>query len=140
MPLTKCIRCVKLFNKIDNPLCGDCIPVEEDDFDTIRTFVSVNEDKNANEVSEATGVDLKCVLRMIDNGNIATISHNAGKIGAQCGQCGAPALSATQKLCQDCLDKLNLKMMATRQSLMMDQQKSDGGTSTREMLQEKRKK
>ena len=138
MPLTKCIRCVKLFNKIDSPLCQDCIPLEEDDFETIRAYVNLNEHKNANEVSEATNVDIKCVLRMIDNGNIATVSNSESSGPISCGQCGAPALSSTQKLCQKCLDKLNFKMMATRQNLMMGQKK-DEGSSTRDMLQEKRK-
>ena len=121
MPLTKCIRCKTLFNKLDNPICPDCESAEEQDFETVRTFVYENEGFNATQVAEETGVDLDCVMRMIERGNIATIDADKSGDAATCGQCGAPAISTTKRLCEDCLEKLNVKMMQTHKTLQEEQ-------------------
>ena len=139
MPLTKCVRCKKLFNKMENPVCGDCMPAEQDDFETIRKYVAENEGADALVVSKATGVDINCVNRMIENGNIATLSADLDASSFTCGQCGAPAISSTKRLCQDCLDKLNLKMMATRKDMEVEQQNNRlKGSSVHEVLNSKR--
>lgn len=142
MPLSKCLRCEKLFNKIDNPICTDCLPSEEDDFETIRNSVNENPGINAEGISELSGVDIKCVLRMIDRGSISTVPNITELSTVTCGQCGAPAISASKKLCQECLDKLNRKMMEVRQSIQIVAKKKmevEGYSGVRDSLQKKRK-
>ena len=111
MPLAKCVRCDKLFDKTALPVCNDCVPAEEADYETIRTFLADHPDSRAELVSEATGVSVLCVLRMVDEGRIL----NATKASAvKCGRCGAPAISAAKKLCTHCLEELNKELLKQR--------------------------
>lgn len=121
MPLTKCVRCEKLFNKLTDPICSQCIPEEETDVDIIKECMDQNPDVNAEMVSGMTGVDIKCVLRMIDTGSISNITVSGADV--KCGQCGAPAISASKKLCQACLEKLNQKMLQARKAIQIDSKK-----------------
>jgi hypothetical protein len=144
MPLTKCLRCEKLFNKTTAPICTLCTPAEDADFEIIRSCVNENPDINAEAVAKLTSVDIKCVLRMIESGNISTVAITEMGSDFKCGQCGAPAISASKKLCQSCLEKLNKKMMQTRQSLQMGNKSQPqvgeyNSTSVRSSLDQKRK-
>ena len=58
MPLTKCVRCEKLFNKTTSAICPQCTPDEEADFEAVRDCMDVNPDVNAEMVAEMTGVDI----------------------------------------------------------------------------------
>ncbi|PCJ67067.1 MAG: hypothetical protein COA73_00165 [Candidatus Hydrogenedentota bacterium] len=139
MPLTKCVRCEKLFNKVNGPVCSVCMPTEETDFDTIRSTIEDNPDINAETVSELSGVSVACVLRMMDSGLISNISLG-DKV--KCGQCGAPAISPTKKLCQNCLESLNRKMLDARKSIQLNQKKkveSGGYNSVRELIDAKKR-
>lgn len=117
MPLTKCPRCETLFDKTSSPLCRGCIDEEEKDYELIRSTIDENPDLNAEGVAEVSGVDLKCVMRMLDTGKIAAI-----RIGekVECGRCGAPAISVSQRLCQSCLNKLNREMIETKKKINID--------------------
>jgi hypothetical protein len=140
MPLTKCIRCEKLFNKTTNAICPQCVPDEELDVNTIITCMDQNPDVNAEMVSEMTGVDIKCVLRMIDSGSITNVSISGSDV--KCGQCGAPAISASKKLCQSCLEKLNQKMLQARKAIQIDSKKKvqvGEHSSVRQSLDKKRR-
>lgn len=140
MPLTKCPRCGTLFDKISFPVCRGCTEDEEQDYEVIRDAVQEHPELNAEAVAELTGVDLKCVMRMLDAGRIANI-----QIGAkvECGRCGAPAISMAKRLCQGCLDKLNREMMETKQKIRLDSRKKNveigGYTTVRDELNRKRK-
>ena len=142
MPLSKCLRCKELFNKIENPICTRCMPEEESDFEKVRDYVKDNPENNSEVVAEMTGVDIKCVNRMVDQGNIAMVIPDDLGSAPQCGQCGAPAISASKKLCQPCLDQLNKKMMTARKNIKIGQKKkTEVGeyNSVRSSLDEKRK-
>jgi len=140
MPLTKCIRCEKLFNRTTTPICPQCASSEESDFDLIRECIDDNPEVNAEMVAEMTGVDMRCVLRMLDTGAISNVSLSGSS--AKCGQCGAPAISASKKLCQSCLEKLYQKMMQARKSIQIEQKKKvqvGEFSSVRQAVEDKRK-
>lgn len=140
MPLTKCLRCDKLFNKTTNPVCPTCQPAEEEDFDKVRDCVEKNPDVNAEQVAELTEVDLNVVMRMIDLGSISVVDLEAGKI--KCGQCGAPAISASKRLCQSCLQKLNQKMLKARKDIQFGKKKDvqvNEMNSVRKTIEEKKR-
>lgn len=84
MPLTKCVRCDKLFNKTANPICPQCVPTEDEDHQLVRDCMEENPEVNAEMVSEMTGVDINCVLRMIDSGSISAVSLTGESV--KCGQ------------------------------------------------------
>ena len=141
MPLTKCPRCTTLFDKTTSPVCRGCIEEEEKDYDLIRDTIEGHPDLNAEGVAELSGVELKCVMRMMDSGKIATI-----RIGEkiECGRCGAPAISVSQRLCQSCLDKLNREMIEAKKKMKVSTYKKKdveigGYTSVRSTVEKKRR-
>ena len=136
MALSKCVRCAKLFNKIKTPVCMRCIPDEDRDFQTVRDTLADHPDLNAEAVAELSGVSLDCVLRMLDSGLIANVALGGS---AKCGRCGAPAISATKKLCQPCVEKLNQEVAKTRQGIKLSEKKKTefGSIGVRQSLEEK---
>lgn len=141
MPLTKCVRCEKLFNKTSSVVCTQCTPDEDKDFELIRNCLDQNPDVNSEMVSEMTGVSIECVLRMIDLGSITTVALSGHDV--TCGQCGKPAISASKKLCQACLEKLNQKMLQARKFVQMEQKKQvqiGELSNVRKTIDEKRNK
>jgi hypothetical protein len=137
MPLSKCLRCEKLFDKVSSPVCPGCQPDEDADIETVRNALDENPKMNAQQLSELSGVDLACVTRMIDSGQLAKINLSDP---VKCGRCGAPALSATKKLCQKCLDKLNQELVAAQKGIKLEEKKdvqvNEYGTA-RQLFQEK---
>lgn len=141
MPLSKCPRCQKLFDKVTIAVCPPCRDDEEADFDLIRATLNDSPDLNAEQVAEVSGVAIDCVMRMLDTGLIANISLGEA---ATCGRCGAPAISATKKLCQACLEKLNQEVAETRKKVQLGDKKKVqlgeySGKGVRQQLEEKRR-
>ncbi len=144
MPLSKCPRCEKLFDKVNTVVCPKCREDEDADFDLIRTTLEESPDLNAEQVAEVSGVSIDCVLRMLDTGLIANIALSEAE-AFKCGRCGAPAISATKKLCQTCLEKLNQEVSSSRKKLKLGDKKdvqlgdfSRGGV--REQMDNKRRR
>ena len=140
MPLAKCVRCETLFNKIQSSVCGTCSEAEDDDFEMIRKTLEDNPEMNAEGIAEVSGVEIACVLRMMDSGAIAKISYGEA---VKCGRCGAPAISSTKKLCQSCLEKLNREVSDAQKGIKLgDKKKVELGeysASARDMLDKKRR-
>ncbi len=111
MPLSKCPRCEKLFDKSNTAVCPKCREAEEADFDLIRVTLDDSPQLNADQVAEVSGVAIGCVMRMLDTGGVANKKLSEG---VKCTRCGAEAISATKKLCRPCLDKLNQGAAASR--------------------------
>ena len=140
MALANCVRCKKMFNKIKSPVCPSCRQAEDDDFEKIRDIVRDFPDLLPAQVAEKAEVEEAVVHRMLKEGLISASSVN---IDVKCGQCGQPAISASKRLCQSCLEKLNAGMAKAQAGLMnkVDQRKKRGiaGMNTRDMLDDKRK-
>jgi predicted amidophosphoribosyltransferase len=140
MPLSKCPRCKKLFNKTDFPVCGDCRPDEERDHETVRAALEKNPDVGAERLSELSSIDIEVILRMLDQGIITNVA--AGAAGVRCGRCGAPAISATKRLCEMCLAKLNQEMVEAQRAIKSKKHgRAAAGASdnVRDLLEEKRR-
>lgn len=128
MPLAKCARCNKMFNKTDVPVCSDCLPHEEDDYDKVRSIIEESPNLSTDEVAERADVDINVVKRMLDQGIVA-MKTASEKV--TCGMCGAPAISLSKRLCQACLDKLNSQMLrAQSQVKLSTKPKQSGDTSS----------
>ncbi len=139
MPLAKCDRCEKLFAKTDNPICPKCGPDEERDHEAVRTCLNDHPNLSAEAISEMTGVAIKCVMRMIDQG-LVTNSIFTGAV--KCGKCGAPAISASKKLCNACLEEMNRRVAKQRGQLEQHAAKSvrvGEHTTVRQAIEEKRR-
>lgn len=122
MPLSKCPRCNKMFNKMHAAVCPACLSAEEVDADSVRETLDENPNLNAEQVAEITGVDIQVVLRLIEQGAIACITELEGHT-VRCGRCGAPAISASKRLCQACLEKLNTQVAVAQRNIRLGERK-----------------
>ena len=122
MPLAQCVRCKKMFNKVNLPVCPKCEPKEQEDFDKIQELLAKEPGLNAEEVAEKTDVDIECVLRCVSSG-LVTIVKQSETI--KCGRCGAPAISLSKKLCQNCLNKLNEELAKQQSKIHIPKKKKE---------------
>lgn len=116
MPLANCARCNRMFNKTTSPVCTQCEAAEEADREKVRELINQEPNLSADELATRAEVDIRVVQRMINEGQLTsiTISQNI-----KCGRCGAPAISASKKLCQACLEKLNTEMARAQASIKL---------------------
>ena len=122
MPLATCPRCKKLFNKQDAPVCVNCQAAEENDIEKVRGVVNDNPEMNAEEVAAEAEVSVEVVNRMLDAGTIERLGA-ADLEQVKCGRCGAPAISASKKLCEACLSKLNQEMAQAQANIKLGMRK-----------------
>lgn len=139
MPLAKCKRCETLFDKHEDPICADCEPLERADHEIVREYLIENPNATAEQISGNTDVGLKSVLRLIDSGAIASV--NLSNARAQCGQCGAPAISLSKRLCTACLDKLEKKMLEVQRTIQQTHESNQSADTVRvrDVLDDKRR-
>jgi predicted amidophosphoribosyltransferase len=138
MPISNCVRCKKLFNRVQYPVCPACEPDEEADFAKVRQALIERPNQSAEEVAEETGVDLDCVLRLVDAGRIANVRLGEG---VTCGRCGAPAISFSKRLCEACLKKLNMELAAEQSKIVLPPKRPfdpEHRKTVREAVDEKR--
>jgi NMD protein affecting ribosome stability and mRNA decay len=121
VPLTKCPRCHRLFEKMHAAVCPRCQSAEDADYDKIRAVLDHSPNLNAEQVAEVANVPLECVMRMIDEGLVSNVSLTQ-KI--KCGRCGAPAISMSRRLCQACLEKLNSEVASAQSKLRLQERGS----------------
>lgn len=144
MPLSKCPRCETLYNKTeDTVVCGECLSDEDQDYETVRETLEEKPDLNAQQVAEISGVSVDCVLRMIDSGVIVSEATLSGQ-NIRCGRCGGKAISATKRLCQACLEKLNREVSRTQKSIKIASKKKAeiglaSGGNVRSSIEDKRR-
>ena len=120
MALAACPRCKKIFDKTRSAVCTRCQDTEDDEFDKIRSVLDRNPNLNAEQVAEEAQVSLECVLRMLEEGLIASVSLMEQ---VKCGRCGAPAISMSKKLCKACLEELNVKVAQAQGKIKIGQKK-----------------
>ncbi len=120
MPLAKCARCKKLFSKVESPVCGECQDAEAADHEKVRAVMDEFPTLNAEQLSGQSGVDLECVLRMVDEGRLTNVSTLES---VTCGRCGAPAISFSKKLCQHCLDRLNAEVAKAQATIRLPERR-----------------
>lgn len=130
MPLTNCARCKKLFNKATVvAICPECEPDESADVEKVREVIKCEPDLNIEEAAARAEVGIGVVKRMLELGALARFDPNEK---VHCGKCGAPAISASKRLCQACLDRLNLEVAEAQRSLQQSLPapvKTDKGSS-----------
>lgn len=120
MPLTKCPRCKRIFDRIHSKVCPKCQIDEDADFDKIRAVLERLPNCNAEQVCTEAEVSIDCVMRMLDDGLIANVSLTEG---VKCGRCGGPAISQSKRLCQACLEKLNAEVALAQSKIKLGEKK-----------------
>jgi len=135
MPLQKCARCQKLFFKVDTPICEGCAPEEENDYSRIRDALAANPNIDAQHLAEKAEVSLDCVLRMLREGRIESAEAVSNAV---CGRCGAPAISATKRLCEKCLYELDRECAEAVREMQQNLSTAATGNDVRRVVDAKR--
>lgn len=104
LALAKCARCSRVFTKVRSAVCVECQDYEDRDFNKIREVLETTPGLAADQVAERAEVSLACVLRLVEEGRIASVLPGAE---VRCGRCGAQAISMTKRLCERCLVELD---------------------------------
>jgi hypothetical protein len=107
MPLSACPRCKKIFSKVDTPVCAPCVPIEEEEYEKVRDVMQEVPGLAFAELAEVADVDIEIILRLVKEGRIESGSSQRGLV---CGRCGASAISRIKRLCESCLNQLNLEL------------------------------
>ena len=140
MPLVRCLRCRKMFNRQGElRICAECLPDEEADYDKVREAIAANPNLNAEEVAIEAEVDVDVVQRMIDEGLLESQERAAAKPIA-CGRCGKPAISRSKRLCPECLTKLNAEMALAQKNLKNQAPQGPKGMSVRSAIEQKKRR
>ena len=88
MEVTNCPRCGKIFTKIKSQLCPICEREEEKTFQNLKEFMDENARCTLGELSEATGVSAKKILRYIREGRLEISKGMQGDV--RCEICNRP--------------------------------------------------
>ncbi len=105
--LSNCPRCRAIFVRDMSCVCPKCIHAEDTDYSLIRDALAANPELGPEALAHTAGVPLSCVMRMIDEQQLASDSPNNGAI---CGQCGEEAISQAKRLCIACLLDLDRRL------------------------------
>lgn len=122
MPLSNCPRCKKMFNKTGEVLvCSSCTDAELSEYEKVREALEKEPGLSMEDAAKTAEVSLAVVQRMLKEGALAS-SNPIDKV--VCGRCGQkPAISAAKKLCEICLDKLNLEVAQATAAIKLAEKK-----------------
>ena len=108
MNLANCPRCGKVFTKMSEPICSECIKLENKQYELVRGYLEKKKDAAMVEIVEATGVPEKTVFRFLREGRLEA----EGQIeGLNCERCGAPVASG--RYCAKCHKQVQMSIFGT---------------------------
>lgn len=111
MNLSNCPQCGKVYVKNSYNICPSCLREVEEQYDKCVEYLRNNRACTLNELSEATGVPVKTIIRFIREGRIAT--KDAPNVLLPCEMCGEPVKGAT--MCESCRRKLSRDVQLMRE-------------------------
>lgn len=135
MPLVKCPRCGKLFQKARLAVCKECAVFEEEDYSKVRDVIRNIGAATPKEAAKAAEVDVGVVLRMVE---VGMISFDRPDEKVLCGRCGKPAMSRSQRLCRKCMMELDVALGAEKRKVATEIDKIRDA-SVRETIEAKRR-
>ena len=107
MAIINCPKCGKLFSDESGEICSICRKDDLDVFERVRDYIKENPDRSIVEVSHATEVSRKKIVRYIREGRIEISRGMLDDV--RCESCNRPI--TTGRYCPECSVKLssNLK-------------------------------
>ncbi len=102
MDIANCPRCGKIFTKMSEPICANCLKEEEEQFKLVKKYVDEHPDCIIADVVEATGVSEKKVLKYVREGRFEATAHLSS---TTCEKCGRPIRMG--KYCEKCILEIN---------------------------------
>lgn len=104
-----CPRCKKLFHKVRQNVCPDCVKEIDREYEKCYKFMRKKENRacNVHDLSEATGVSVNQITMFILDGRLSI--DNNPNMSYPCRSCGEPLRAGS--LCDHCTG--NLKKIAS---------------------------
>lgn len=87
MALANCVRCKKVFDKTTTPICGACLQKEEENYELVYQYLKENPNKSVTEISAATEVSEKLILKFFRDGRFVDVVSSDYKV-LRCEKCG----------------------------------------------------
>ncbi|MBE6023079.1 MAG: hypothetical protein E7231_07585 [Cellulosilyticum sp.] len=98
-----CVSCKSIFYYIAGPVvCPKCRAAEEEQFKIVKEYLRENPGANLPEVSEATGVNSKLILRFLREERLEVSANSP--ISITCERCGKNILTGT--MCNECQSEM----------------------------------
>ncbi len=101
--LRNCIVCGRLFKSTNQNICDKCTDDEESPYIKVREYLYQNRGASAVEVSEATGVSVSNILKLINDNRIALVGERTSQ--HRCPSCGE--YISHSGFCSGCKDREN---------------------------------
>ncbi|WP_156943737.1 hypothetical protein [Alkaliphilus transvaalensis] len=71
--LENCIVCGKLFRSNEGVICQSCLEDKESPYQKVKDYLFFHRGASVFEVSEATGVEVKLILKYLKEGRITVL-------------------------------------------------------------------
>jgi flagellar operon protein (TIGR03826 family) len=104
MSLANCSRCGKAYLSVPGgkDICPACIKEEDDNYLKIFHYLSTRPSATAQEIAQATEVDIKEIYRYVRENRLRLVQTDTG---LQCESCGMPISQG--KICENCRKQLS---------------------------------
>jgi hypothetical protein len=103
MNLKNCSQCGCMFTPSlrGNEFCPDCLKQSEENYRKVFEYFKAEPEATAQQISDATGVDVKEIYRFVRENRMRSVKVNTGRI---CGKCGRPIYGGklSGKVCDKC--------------------------------------
>ncbi len=103
MDFKNCKRCGKLFRNIGRDVCPSCMRLDEEQFQTVKSYLVKNKTAGIQEVVEETGVPHDDIIRYLKEERLE-LKGEGGEMFLVCESCGDPI--STGRFCKKCLKRL----------------------------------
>jgi flagellar operon protein (TIGR03826 family) len=102
--LANCSRCGRVFSLVPGgrDLCPACIKEEDNNYLKIFHYLSTRPSATAQEIAQATEVDIKEIYRYVRENRLRLVQADTG---LRCESCGMPISQG--KICENCLKTLS---------------------------------
>lgn len=95
----ECVRCHRYFERVAfEEVCPVCFPIEEEEFQKIKEYLTAHPGASSNEVMSVIGVSLRSIRRYLKEERLEIVGDNKGFI--RCELCGRPLNSG--RFCDGC--------------------------------------
>jgi len=127
MDMRNCQLCKRVFTYAGSPICPDCARADNEVFEAVRLYVKEHPENSLAQVSSATEVSIKKIMRYVKEGRLEISKGMQGEF--LCENCGKPISKG--RYCPRCLVEINhqVKSMFTKQAPVPEkapEKKSDG--------------
>jgi len=121
--MANCLRCKKLFPRIKDPICEDCIKKDEKLFDNVKKYLEEHPTSTVQVLSNETGASTKKILAWLREGRLEMV-ETTGDL--KCRQCGVDL--TTGQFCDSCINEINRQIdgMIAAQPTISDEAKRSG--------------